>query len=427
MKIPDPFQTRQSQTRIKHEILRAYAGAWAGIITTGAGGSAARAKQAGKEFTLDLAYVDLFAGAGRYGRDADQKEEAGTPIWGSPIIATQMIEATLDDRFRSRGFAARTTAVAIDKQFAAELLENSLEASLPIPVVALARARDLAYGTYTVIGADCRDCISDIVTRVQRNVFVLALIDPYGETMRLSDLKPLICHPHADAIALFPVMEVDKHAGSALKAPSQRSQVENTNLERTTDHFGTAEWMEIPRNVGAGPDRLPEREEAYAELYARQLSSLDPSLAVKKIGLRLSKIDRTGYHLFLTTRHPDGAFRMNDILRRAGISEYWAVWADQQERLRAGEESQGVLSFDFGDQLRPPSPPSNDVPIAMVKAAVMRAIGSAKVIEFHELRMRLANDVFTSGEFSRAMTALRKDGKLNFPDQNPRTSISIST
>lgn len=90
MEYPNHFKIRYSQTRVKHEILRGYSGAWAGIITNGLRGAAIAARDRGEPFEVDIVYLDLYAGFGRYERDAD-KPNAAEPIWGSPIIATKTL------------------------------------------------------------------------------------------------------------------------------------------------------------------------------------------------------------------------------------------------------------------------------------------------------------------------------------------------
>src|SRR5438045_7871700 len=72
-----PFPSREAQTRIKHEILREYAGAYGGIIARGVG------RRAPADAVLDLAYFDGFAGFGRYAGDLDQPGEIA-PVWDPP-------------------------------------------------------------------------------------------------------------------------------------------------------------------------------------------------------------------------------------------------------------------------------------------------------------------------------------------------------
>lgn len=367
---------------------------------------------------VDLVYLDLFAGAGSYEGDADLPR-GPAPVYGSPIIAAREL-TTVAAAFRHQGLDVRVTVIAIDKEHFGELAETARNSGVTIPVIETNRVSGAVHGSFVVMPGDCRGHLPEILKWLRHDEFVFALVDPYGETMRLhEDLEPLLRRQKTDSIVLFPVMEVDKHGGSVLKPPADRTAVEVTNLDRTTAHFGSDRWMKIASTIHS--TQLPEREVQYADLYAESLSGLDGDLAVKKIGLQLSKVDRLAYHLFLTTRDADGALRMNDILRKAGIREHWTLWCDREQRLRDREPGQGLL-FEV-EYVPPPQP--DQISAEEVAAVITEALGSARAIEIKELMKRLANDLYTGPDVQKGLRFLKKKGKIDFEDFKPRSLITV--
>lgn len=406
-----PFPTRDSQTRIKHGILREYAGAWAGIIATGVRGVAHHAEQRGQHFQLDLVYVDGFGGPGRYGRDSDQPV-SGDPIWGSPIIGVRAIE-TSGARFT---FPIQISGIVVeeDEEYFHELVRNVHEAGLSTPIAVRSSIREAMPGQVSLINGDFRDHVPDLV-RWLRDRFALVLIDPFGTGMPMSALTPLLARPKTDAIVLFPFHDIDRKSGSVKKPERERTPHDRGNITRITNVFGSDAWVPIARD---GDLSASEREERYAALYFAALQQIDSDLVVKNIALRLSAMDRTGYHLFLTTRDADGAMRMNDILRSAEFEEHFAVWRDQVERMRQREEASaqeslfGGLGLEIGGP--PPAVEAVEIETEVVEQEILALCPHGRDLGLKDVYRVLANTPFRTTEIARALRSLRKKDLAHF-------------
>jgi three-Cys-motif partner protein len=417
-----PFAKRDSQTRIKHEILRSYAGAWAGIIGNGVRGAAFSADARGQRFQLDLTYVDGFGGAGRYLRDSDQAIPSG-PIWGSPIIGMQALELAAAD-LSMRGVPTQITGIVTEKDASNfdELVENLQSAKLRTPVQVAERYSSPQAGKITVMRGDFRDHLPDILRHLG-GAFVLAFIDPYGPAMPMELLARLVGRPKTDAITLFPVEDLDRKAGSFLKAETQQTPQDRGNITRTTSHFGSEEWKEI-----ADKTHLPSevRRAMYAKLYDQRLRTIDPTLWVKNIALRFSGLDRTVHNFFLTTRDADGAMRMNDILRGATIAEFFAVWRDAMERQRQREEDSLQESL-FGSldvtTLQPPTPEQFQVDIATVEEAILTSCPRDRDLEKKQVLGYLADTPFVESEITKALRNLKARGLVSFGTLDRRGGV----
>ena len=402
-----PFPPRDSQTRIKHGILREYVGAWAGIISTGLRGIAQAAQARGRPFLLSFVYVDGFGGAGRYERDSDQPSATG-PVWGSPIIGMKALEAAVG----GLGVPVQVSGIVVEENGSnfAELVSNIQEAGLRTPASVRSNVKNATLGEITLVQGDFRQHVADIVHWLGDR-FTLVFVDPYGTGMPLESLRPLLRRPRTDAIVLFPFLDIDRKGGSARKPESERTPNDRGNITRVTNVFGSQEWMRIAQNSNLLTE---EREELYTALYAHKLRDIDPELGVKSIPLRLSAMDRTGYHLFLTTRDPDGALRMNAILRGAEFKEHFAVWADYQERRRRTEEEQGLLALPLDlSPVIPPTAERDAVTTEDVAQAVL-ALCAPGEYELKWLYGRMANEPFTADEIKKALRRLKQDGRVRF-------------
>jgi three-Cys-motif partner protein len=395
-----PFPPRDSQTRIKHEILRQYAGTWAGIITSGIRKQMRSGRFRGR-FTLDLVYLDAFAGAGVYDGDSAEPPPR-SPVWGSPVIATEALMAVSPG---SDEFDIRVSTIAIEQHHAEELFEALSSAELGIPVRLADGFDGAARAEATVIAADCRRIIDQILDGLTPHEFLLTLVDPYGDAMSMEQLGRLLGRERTDGITLFPTSEVLKRSGSARKSTGELSPTERINLARTTALFGTDSWMEIARSE---LDAV-ESEGAYVDLYENQIRAIDQDLIVKSIRLRFGKLNRTGYHLFLTTRHHDGALRMNDILRAAGIREHWTLWCDRQAQLQR-RDGMGLL-FELVYRPEDPEEINPDEAANIVRGRLPDVGGTTT---WKDLYVAMADEVLGSDEIGRAMTVLKKQRRITF-------------
>ena len=346
-----PFPRRPAQTRVKHEVLDQYSGAWAGIIVNGVTNSQA-ARQS--SFVLDLVYVEGFAGFGRYDGDNDQPENR-TAVWGSPVIGIRQLEAAAKSG-RDRGIAVRVSGILVDQNDQGqiqELEENLRAAGMVTPIARVPNASEIRKGRVNLISGDFRDHVNGIVNSIQPADFVLAFLDPYGESMRMDSLTRVLGRRRTDSIVLFPTARVDRLGGSVAKPPEHRDQQEDSNIQRINHLYGHEEWQKIAINQELTRE---ERELGYVNLYRSRVKAIDEGLWVKNIALRFAEIDREAYSLLLTTRDADGGMRMNELLRKAEARKHWSLWEDHEARRRSEEKEMGLGNlFPEIPRTQPPS------------------------------------------------------------------------
>jgi three-Cys-motif partner protein len=407
-----PFDRRDAQSRIKHEILSDYVGAWAGIISQGL----RRKLLLNSDLHLDLVYLDGFAGYGRYARDAD-KTTSSTPIWGSPILALRALETAAEKQVQS-GLRVRVTGLLVEKDpsIYEELHANLEAARLVHPVVEAKRFDRLALGTISVLHGDFRAHLQDILKALGSEAFLMAFVDPYGTTMPTRLLQLVVARPKTDAITLFPVYEVHKNAGSARKPASERGEQDWNNIQRNTDHLGDDRWLEVAMRDD------PDWESHYVELYREKLLNASPGLLAKNIGLQFASRGVPGYHLFLTTRNPDGALRINTILRRAEFRKHWTLWSDRETRERDKRSVTGELELDLGVPYAPePTVQEPEVDPAEVDRTVQACLTPGSYV----LRTILgwtSDSVYTREEILAALRRLKKKGTLTFTELKTNNS-----
>lgn len=411
------FDERPVQGKVKHTILRQYAGAWAGIILNGARHDYALALRAGRHFAgTDLVYMDGFGGAGRYARDFDGS--AG-PIWGSPIIGVQALEA----QAARASFPVRVTAYLTEENSTCyrELVRNLEAAGLRTPIVEVQRFTRTGLGQVNVLRGDFRDQIQDLMALLGpghgADPFVLALIDPYGPTMRMDDVRALLGRQRTDGIVLFPYHDVEVRSGSAVKAQDERQRMDRQNLVVRTAHFGTETWIEIANRPGVTAE---EREAAWAQLYGEQIRAADPALIVKNIPLRLGTIDRTAYHLFLVTRDASGAMKLNEVLREAEVNEDWILWQGLEARLQEEARALGQASL-FGDEapVTPPKAAKRAFPIEDVARELVARVGG-RLTTLDGIYRAMADTLYTAGEIGKALRLLRDRGQAEYDSLTSR-------
>ena len=416
------FDERNSQTRIKHLILQEYAGAWSSIIGFGLRGLAMKARAAGKPFPLRMAYLDGFSWKGRYAKDSDQP--IGTePIWGSPILAMLALERSLTGLAANNPFATQLTGICVEQDRATyqALVTNICSAGLQTPINEASAFTSEAHGTVSLINGDFREHTQSIVDALDERVWLLAFIDPYGDSMRLAALRPILTRTGTDCIILFPFNEIDKHVGSARKPEEQRTRTDRDNVNRADAVFGSSAWQEIALNFDSAADREPR----FVGLYQQTLQAVDPALVVKKIGLRFSKVDRTGYYLFLTTRDADGALRMNELLRKAELAEPWMLYQDREARIDQKKKATGQAEL-FSMEEVPHSPPPEVQPfepdLAELDALLRNVLQPGETYTKKEVYGLVADSVFVAKEVNKVLRNLKKEGVVDFDDLDKGSS-----
>lgn len=414
---------RESQTRIKHLILQGYVRSWANIIGSSNSLRLQAEKQAsqGRPLKLQMAYLDGYSFSGKYDRDADQ-EPTDEPIWGSPIFAIKSLEGTLTSLATKLPIVTELTALCIEQDpvvFEA-LQANMTLAQVRTKVEVAERFSKAHHGRVALIRGDCRDHTEDLVQTLVANAWLLAFIDPLGDSMKMEKLQPLVGRKRTDCIILFPIKEVAKHAGAITKPLEQRTKIDHINISRTDDLFGSTDWQEIAKDFPTSKEREPE----FVKLYQRLLEAIDPELVVKRIGLRFSQFDQMAYYLFLTTRDADGALRMNDLLRKAEIHEHLTLYQDRVARAKAKDELAGLGKL-FGDDellVAPKVSPSQPLPDE-IEGFLLEHLLKGKTYSKKDVYRVVRNTDYKSSEVDSALRKLRKGGVLSFTDLKTVNSV----
>lgn len=401
-----PFESRDAQTRIKHEILRDFAGAWAGII-----GNGYRVhQQRGAQVSVPLVYVDGYGGKGRYLRDTDGPDTPPTPIWGSPIIAMQALEA-MAVRMRAEGMYVQLSAFIAEKDVDnyAELATNIAGAGLRTNLRHITDAHQAGHGYLNLIRGDFRKMVPDVL-RWMEDRYALVLIDPYGAGVPLQVVRSFVARRRTDVIALFPFMDVELRGGSVRKDEVDRTRTDHSNVLRCAATFGgNPDWVLIAQDLESPPE---ERSARYQVLYERLLRDADPSVAVKSILLRLSKMNRTFGHLFLMTRDPFGAIRINEVLRKAGVREHYARWSDVFARRRKRDNAKGILDLFAGQDEGTPGVERYTAEPEDIIEEIRAHFPPPSEVSRRKLYHALFDDVFTASEISSALTKMHDEGAL---------------
>lgn len=408
--LPPFFAQRSVQAKVKHTILRQYAGAWAGIIANGVRGAAVRARADGRGYRLDLVYIDGFGGAGRYGVDVDGSPG---PVWASPIIGVQALE--VQAAAHASVLDVRISAIICEKESDCylPLVANLHAAGLRTPITEVAAVGPAALGRVNVLRGDFRRQLEDVRRLLgpgtNADPFVLAMVDPYGPCMAMADLHRLLGRQRTDAIVNFPYYDLEVRSGSARKDAVDRAPMDRQNVEVRNAHFGTEAWHQY------SPLPAARREAEWARLYGNQLRAASPGLLAKNIPLQLGDIARTAYHLFLVTRDPNGAMKMNEVLRGAEIDEQWIRWHGQEARLKAEARALGQQSLFGGDPgaLPPPAFAKRAFGPEEVAAVLKTRVGGRE-LSLTGVYGCMADTLYTAGEVQKGLALLKRRGEAEY-------------
>ena len=401
-----PFPVRPAQTRIKHEILGAYVKAWAGIILTGLGGRRGTLRS-------ELVFLDGYAGYGRYKGEASSISQG--PVWGSPVVGLANLEKTVENTRSKAGLHARVSGVFVDKdqEKCRELVENLALASCRTPICEVHRYSTDCLGLATVIQGDFREHVHLVLDALPRTAFLLAFVDPYGPSANIEAVGPLLNRQKTDAILLFPSHDVWLRGASATKRPEDLTSVEKGNLTRNDSLYGDDAWRNIATNASLTKEQAMKQ---YVDFYLSRLRELGRSFYLKNIGLQFSGFETAAYHIVLVTEHPDGAMRMNAILRKAEIRRHVERWLDMEARAQATKDAQGLIELDLGlSHTEPPSAELDEPPEEEVLGAVeeaLRRVGQS--IEWGKLKGQLADTLYLDGEIRRVLTKLKRKGTVRY-------------
>jgi three-Cys-motif partner protein len=249
-------------TAVKHRILTKYLSPWITIL--GSRGES-------------LAYVDGFAGRGRY-----ETGEAGSPLL---VLSEMSIRARGNPRQRFSCHlveANRDNFANLKKEVEAHPASSNPQITINLYCSSFSTAAN--------------KIISDIRRNGQPSFF---FVDPFGyDDPTMSTLGTIMTLPRAEVF--INLMFNFAHRAISIS--------DNPALAQVLDNlFGTSEWRVIAPLAGA------ERERAFAELYRKQLRGQGATHVVR-FRMGDDQINRTLYYLVHGTKHPKGGTLMKEVM-----------------------------------------------------------------------------------------------------------------
>ena len=249
-------------TAAKHLILRRYLDAWLPILSHGG--------------FPEIAYVDAFAGPGKYSKGED----------GSPIIALKaMLTHTTPIRAKCRFHFVEL------KPERAEALDAAIKSLLE------------QYGhpaniSVTIHQSDFESAYPSIRSDLSGsgNIPTFAFVDPFGWTgLPFSVVRDLIRRPSCEVLINFMFEEINRFL-------AHPDQVANFDLL-----FGAGIWRDCINLSGN------TRNQCLRDLYARQLSGSADAAFVRYFEMRNAR-NATDYFLFFATNRLQGLKKMKEAM-----------------------------------------------------------------------------------------------------------------
>lgn len=343
------LQERNTQTKVKHEILNEYLRKWGFIITNGLKYSLKEYQK--PKFRPRFVYVDYFSYLGAY-------TDNNSIVDGSPILGIKDLDEIRETYSGNiPGAAPATTTTILFEQETRNyhsLLEVLAGHGYSERIKRTDDLSSLRDGDIAVIKGDSSQYVDRILNFIDRvsHTYSFHFVDPYGTRgVEKRNLAKIVSKERADCIINMMLNPISRFVSVAAKDVLNQTEQAHANfLDR---YFGSAIWREIGCSVAEG---LITREQADSQLVAafdELLQNSRNDLTVKQIPLKFQDREQTLYHLFLTTCDPTGAFTMNEILADARIREY--DYRTEKRRMKEGKEPFPFM-YDIPDQKRPTEP-----------------------------------------------------------------------
>ncbi len=437
------LEPRNTQTRVKHEILSSYLDTWGGIIVSGLRNARPRIRH--------FVYVDCFSFVGRYSceKEDEIQKRKSKEVFGSPVIGISALDKLLAHS-KKMGVDIRVSTILVEKK---KEICNGLKETLQ-----LAGYQDrikeetndfyeLKNGQIAIVNADTTQIVDELLAyTTQPDTWAFYLIDPYGPSGISYDfVKKIVSKDKHDVMINFIYEDLLRKTGMCLKenpTPSEKQLVEHW-----TKAFGGDWWKGIARQTllaekenrylkealgeyGEGmiidPEQLTEiKEQKFVSAYRDVLCLMDKSLVTKLVNLRFGNKERTMFYLFLTTHDPSGALELNRILYDAKYLEYELRYRLNVAKRIAPPENQMFLippeEIKVPDYERVPRPSIREIESYIFNHFVGQTLSRKDV--YYEL----AHTDYFPSEIDKALRHLRSNGKANFEGSlGHRTSINFA-
>lgn len=438
------LEVRNTQTKVKHEILSKYLDTWGGIIVSGLRNA--------KKKTRHFVYVDCFSSVGRYSgekEDEIQKREM-KEVFGSPIIGIKALDKLLLHAKKMEvDIKVTTILVERDKKTFSGLKETLSIGGFENRTRENIDFSNLKNGEIIVLNEDATN-IADILLgyTAQPDTWAFYLIDPYGPSgIPFDFVQKIVSTEKHDVMINFIYEDLLRKTGMALKESPSSS--EKQLVEYWTKAFGGEWWKDIARqtllqedssidkfiketmgeyneNLVVNPEYITEfKEQKFVSAYKDVLYSMDSSLAIKLVNLRFSDKERTMFYLFLTTHDPSGALELNRILHEAKYLEYELRYRLNSAKKNVPPENQPFLIPP--DEIKVPEYERLPRPSVEEIANLISQKFSGQKVSRKDIYNYLVNSLYFPSEIDKALRHLRKNEVAKFDgDLGHRTVIEFS-
>lgn len=436
---------RPTQTKVKHLILERYVKAWGGIILAGLKGQAVRARSSDNPLIMHFVYVDCNASAGRYRGELEDDEATreGNVVEGSPLIGVRALDSLMSTA-ATHGITLRTNVILIEQSAAtlAELRRSIDMAGFGPRARATRDFSSLQPGEIAIVHGDSTSMASQLTRYTQAGwKYSFFFLDPYGpKGIPLTFVGEIIQQQRHDAIINMPYQ--DLHRKSGLIPMAGRSSADAATLSNYDAMFGNTDWQALAARIntnafwtsmsGLGADGpsgdAPQIVEAQqfelelVDLYRRSLQSVDNELAIKSIRLHYPRMERTMFHLYLTTHDATGAITMNRILRDAQLQEHELRW-----RLKQADRLHNTGQMHLFPEVLPPSDVTSKVPKETMADYILRRF-EGRTLTRRDIYRDLANEPYLDTEITSGLAYLMSKNQAHYqkPLKND-TLIQIGT
>lgn len=423
------IEPRNTQTRVKHEILSRYLDTWGGIIVSGLRNARPRPRH--------FVYVDCFSFIGRYsGEKEDEIQQREVKdVFGSPVIGINALDKLLAHS-QKMGVDIRVSSVLVERD---KKVFNGLKETLQLAgygnrIEETNNFSKLKNGQIAIVNADATQIADELLAYTnQPDTWAFYLVDPYGPSgIPYEFVKKIVSKDKHDVMINFIYEDLLRKTGMCLKENPTSS--EKLLVEYWTKAFGGDWWKDIARQtllaeednrylrealgeygeeIVVNPEQLVEvKEQKFVSAYRDVLHSMDKSLVTKLVNLRFGDKERTMFYLFLTTHDPSGALELNKILYEAKYLEYELRYRLNVAKKNAPPANQMFLippeEIKVPEYERMPRPKSEEIESHILS----RFLG--QTLSRKDVYYELAHTDYFPAEIDKALRHLRNNGKAEF-------------
>jgi three-Cys-motif partner protein len=404
---------RDTQTKVKHEILDQYLKKWGFIIRTGLRNYFAQRPESRKQFKGRFIYVDYFAYSGIY-------TENGKEVYGSPILGVQALdEIKKSFSTYSTGLSPTITAILFEEDTSTfnRLITTLQGLGYANRIKHADQITSLGDGDIAVIKGDSSQYVDRILKFIDRvsPTYSFHFIDPYGtKGVERNNIEKIVSKKGADCIINMMLNPIYRWA-TGIANKTELNPTEQAHAGNLDKFYGSSVWRDIGQSVESGILSRQEAERQLVDEFVKILHGADPNITVKQIPLQFQDREQTIYHLFLTTHDPTGAFTMNEILTDARIREY-----DYRVEKRQMKMQPQTTPFHFFTELPDQKRPTEPQPDIDHLGEQIYANCRGRTMKFREILHEMVKSPYLLSDVKEALGNLRKQERATFEGRPSR-------